>query len=395
MSHRLISRSADLKRLRDEGYHIDVRHGHLLVRDVPYVDASRRVRRGTLVAPLALADGQTTSKPPRHVVHFIGDQPCENDGSEIGGIKLSVGNQQLAPGIIAERSFSNKPRGGYPDYYAMMTRYIEIISAPAASLDPAATAQTEPPYATADGDESPFAYIDTASSRAGITEMAERLALGRIAIVGLGGTGGYILDQVAKTPVREIHLYDGDAFSSHNAFRAPGAASLCALGERLSKVAYWKRVYSEMHMGIEAHETYVTAENVGEFAGMDFVFICIDKGVPKRLLFDLLEREDVPFIDVGLGVTLDQKDRLAGQVRTTTSTTEDRQTARAHVSFDNRDGEDVYDQNIQVADLNMLNAALAVIRWKKHFGFYRDLEGEHNSVYVIDGNHLPHGKTDR
>lgn len=390
MSRQLINRSPDLKRLRDEGYHIDVRHGHLLVRDVPYVNAGRHVQRGTLVAPLAVANGQTTSRP-KHVVHFIGDQPCERDGSEIRGIKLSVGDKTLAPGITAGRSFSNKPRGGYPDYYAMMTRYIEIISAPAASLDPMATAQTEPPYATADGDASPFVYIDTASSRAGITGMAERLALGRVAIVGLGGTGGYILDQVAKTPVREIHLYDGDVFSSHNAFRAPGAASLDLLGERLSKVAYWKRVYEQMHTGIEAQEAYVTAENVGELAGMDFVFICIDKGAPKRLLFDQLEKESVPFIDVGLGVTLDQGDLLAGQVRTTTSTPADRQTARANISFENRDEEDIYDQNIQVADLNMLNAALAVIRWKKHFGFYRDLEGEHNSVYVIDGNHLPHG----
>lgn len=37
---------------------------------------------------------------------------------------------------------------------------------------------------------------------------------------------------------------------------------------------------------------------------------------------------------------------------------------------------------------NALNAAMAVIRWKKLCGFYLDLEGEHHSVYVIDGNHL-------
>jgi hypothetical protein len=41
-----------------------------------------------------------------------------------------------------------------------------------------------------------------------------------------------------------------------------------------------------------------------------------------------------------------------------------------------------------VADLNALNAALAVIRWKKLFGFYSDLEEEHHSVYVIDGNSI-------
>ena len=38
--------------------------------------------------------------------------------------------------------------------------------------------------------------------------------------------------------------------------------------------------------------------------------------------------------------------------------------------------------------LNALNAALAVIRWKKHRGFYLDLGREDRSTYTIDGNHM-------
>ena len=49
---------------------------------------------------------------------------------------------------------------------------------------------------------------------------------------------------------------------------------------------------------------------------------------------------------------------------------------------------DEYEQNIPIADLNMLNATLAVIRWKKLFGFYSDLDHEFSSMYTIDGNHL-------
>ena len=33
-------------------------------------------------------------------------------------------------------------------------------------------------------------------------------------------------------------------------------------------------------------------------------------------------------------------------------------------------GDALYDQNIQIADANALNAILAVMRWKQHFGFY-------------------------
>jgi hypothetical protein len=58
------------------------------------------------------------------------------------------------------------------------------------------------------------------------------------------------------------------------------------------------------------------------------------------------------------------------------------------ISFPTLAGEDDYSSNIQIADLNALNATLAVIRWKKHFGFYRDLDREHHSTYTIDGNML-------
>ncbi|MGB7493085.1 MAG: hypothetical protein WBW05_01660, partial [Candidatus Acidiferrum sp.] len=51
-------------------------------------------------------------------------------------------------------------------------------------------------------------------------------------------------------------------------------------------------------------------------------------------------------------------------------------------------GDDDYNRNIQIADLNALNAALAVIKWKKLFGFYRDLKFEHHSQFSIDTNLL-------
>ncbi len=81
---------------------------------------------------------------------------------------------------------------------------------------------------------------------------------------------------------------------------------------------------------------------------------------------------------------------LAGQLRVPTSTPEQREHIRARnrIPFADDDADKPYAQNIQIADLNALNAALAVVKWKKLCGFYRDLEGEHLSVYEVDGNHL-------
>jgi len=47
-----------------------------------------------------------------------------------------------------------------------------------------------------------------------------------------------------------------------------------------------------------------------------------------------------------------------------------------------------YDNNIQIADLNVLKAVLAVIEWKKFYGFYADDEHELFATYTIVANQL-------
>jgi hypothetical protein len=82
--------------------------------------------------------------------------------------------QQLAPGLVVQHSFSNKPPNGYENYYEKMTRYIEVISAPAKALDPKADARTFKLIESSD-DGSVFRYFDTALSRAGIMPLSANL----------------------------------------------------------------------------------------------------------------------------------------------------------------------------------------------------------------------------
>ena len=56
MSRQPINRSPDLQRLRDEGYNIRHVHGHLVVWDVPYLDAARALQRGALISAVAQRD---------------------------------------------------------------------------------------------------------------------------------------------------------------------------------------------------------------------------------------------------------------------------------------------------------------------------------------------------
>src|SRR6185437_16361273 len=233
MSQRPINRSVDLKKLRDEGYDLEVRSGCLLVKGVPYVNSRKQIARGILVIKLVLANDQT-GRPDTHVAYFSGEHPCNADGSEIEKIKHGSNAHSLAEGVPVNHSFSAKPKpaDSYPDYYAQVTTYVAILSGPAQSIDAAVTAKTFPVITPDNDSDEPFNYTDTASSRAEIVAVTKKLALPKIAILGMGGTGSYVLDLVAKTPAKEIHLYDGDTFYQHNAFRSPGAPSGEELGSK-------------------------------------------------------------------------------------------------------------------------------------------------------------------
>jgi len=388
MSAGPFSLSQDLKRLRDEGYSVQIRGNLLILRGVPYVDGARQVRRGNLISPLVMA-GDVTRRPDNHVIWWDGAYPCNPDGAPIAALRHQDHPVDMGHGITACHGFSNKPPEGYVDYHQKMTTYVAVISGPATTLEPGINAR---PYAPPEPEEeSPFNYMDTASARAGIGALAERLAKDRVAIIGLGGTGSYVLDLVAKTPVPEIRLFDADEFLTHNAFRAPGAASLDELRDAPLKVEHFKGIYSRMHRGIVAHPVAITEANAHLLDGVTFAFISIDDGPSRRVVMNKLDAIGASYVDVGMGLELDG-DSLGGILRVTSSTPGKRDHVRAgRVDFADAGGGDVYASNIQVADLNALNAILAVIKWKKIRSFYRDLEREHHSTYTTDGNMLLNG----
>lgn len=386
MSRRPIARSPDLVRLLADGYHISIRHGHLVATKIPYVNAERQIKYGMLVAPLTLCN-DVAIQPADHTIMFGGEYPCDQHGKPIEAVRNNSEGLRIADDLIIQHKFSAMPSTGkHKDFYEKTVTYAAAISGPAQIINP--TVKPNPGgFVPADeAEDSIFNYMDTASPRAEITAVTAKLECRKVVIIGMGGTGSYILDQVSKTPIEQIHCYDGDIFAQHNAFRAPGAASGADLEAIMKKVDYYKAIYSRMHRGIVAHPYYVDASNIDELRDADFVFICIDDGHARRFIIGKLEEFGVSFIDVGMGIVLCD-DSLGGIVRTTASIPTAREHARKRVSLSNtEDDKNEYNKNIQVADLNALNAALAVIKWKKLRGFYVDLEKEHHSTYTIDGN---------
>lgn len=376
MSREPISRREDLQRLVAEGYELEVRSGHLVLHRVPYVTSKRAVKYGQLVCPLV-----ETGPPPDHTMYFAGEYPCDDTGAPIEALRNNSTRVELAEGLWADHYFSAKPFGGaYPDYYRKLTHYAQVIGRCARRIDPSAVVRAGRLVLSEDLND-PLVFMETASSRAGITRLNERLSGDSIGIVGLGGTGSYILDYVSKTRVSEIHLFDGDRFQQHNAFRAPGSTTTDELEGRPTKAQLYSERYAKMRGGVVAHEFDVDTDNVDVLRDLDFVFVAVDDNETRGWLLAALDRMRMPFVDVGMGIE-NTDGKLLGIVRT--NFCEKLNSSAAQRGEPGLPDVGEYERNVQIVELN---AALAVIRWKKHREFYPDLGNESRSTYTIDGNH--------
>ena len=206
----------------------------------------------------------------------------------------------------------------------------------------------------------------------------------RVAIVGLGGVGLWILDLMSKTYVNEIRIWDGDAIEGRNLLRAPGWASQDAIGK--NKAQYFGEHYQQMRKGITIHAEYWQADDHSDaFQDLDFVFVAIDKEETRTALCERLEQMRIPFIDVGMGIELKK-----GQVRGSCQvflTGEDPGRWRIGIPTVEGAGEkDYYD--LQLADMGALNAALAVGTWRRHIGQYEAEEKDWLIRYLMESNDL-------
>ena len=224
--------------------------------------------------------------------------------------------------------------------------------------------------------QNPFKIPNTFEARAAIGPVQDRIREQRIGIIGLGGTGAYVLDLISKTPVVDIHLVDADHVNWHNYMRAPGAPTReeieAAYKARPLKVDYYFSKYSSFRDGIHAHPVLLDdLTKLTEFLSknpVDFAFVCIDQrkdsDSPRQdVVYSALSEAGIPFIDSGVSITLEG---IAVRGAVTTS-------AYAAGSMEWKDaipnvrveGAMLGYRNVQLPEVNALAASLAVMEWRR------------------------------
>ncbi|SMG42688.1 ThiF family protein [Marivirga sericea] len=386
MSLLQINHNPDLKQLRNDGYEITIKGGHLCVHHIPYVSPSGMILYGMMISKLDLISNLKIGKPNTHVAYFSGEAPCDGKGSILN--KIVIGSQkQVFDGIEVNHTLSSKPGPqGYLNQYEKVVAYVRLIEAQAQSIDPKVTARTFKVMIDDGSEDQHFMYPDTNSSRANIEELNDKFTNQNIAIIGLGGTGSYVLDAVSKTRVNSIGIFDGDQMKVHNAFRSPGAYSIDDLNMFEKKVNILYKTYSNISKVIQPYPEFISEDNINKLDRYSFVFVCVDDADSRKLISTYLIDKGIPFIDVGMGV-LKVNNQLIGMVRTTLVTREYHDHTKDRLPLTQVDNND-YNDNIQICELNMLNAAKAVIKWKKFSLFFQDLLLEHHSVYSINDSML-------
>lgn len=385
MFRNLVSHNSDLERLVKKGYAVAFDStNHLVVRDIPYVDATRELKWGAFVTKLVFVDLEHVQQDDHQVFfagsvpHGLGGQPIPNLAGGPTSLHLSDRSQD----VVVERSFSNKPRvaQAFSDFFEKIESYTRIISGPAIEKF-----QVSPLTFRAVLDENEadpvFKFYDTLTSRAEIGNYAVKLEDDVVAIIGLGGTGSFILDFMARSRVKAIRGFDGDSFHVHNAFRAPGKTNRKEFGK--SKTQVLKGRYGNFRRGIKLHNLYVDDSCDDQFTGVTFAFVCVDKGSSRLAIINLLIRLRIPFIDVGLGLNR-KPDGLTGLVRTTYFPVEKAARVRDAGLVELQDQpDDIYHSNIQISELNALNAAMAVIKYKQIRGFYGQTLPEEHLLFNV------------
>lgn len=384
----LANHNPDIQKLLERGYALRLDGSYLVVMDIPYLDANGDLQVGAFVSVLIFADQNHVSQED-HRIFFAGNVPYGLDNTPVPNLGGSAdANITLVKtDIVVTRWFSNKPmtqfgrpRDGFADHYEKIEHYTKLISGPAIEKYGAS------PYTFAvDNDvisDSVFKYHDTLTSRAEIGDLTAAFKDEVIAIIGLGGTGSYLLDFLAKTPVKEIRAFDGDRYHIHNAYRSPGAVQDEDWDKPKAQV--YARRYENFRHGLHLHQKYIDRTSQADLDGVSFVFVCVDKGEARKEIFDLLEELGLPFIDVGLGLNRKQGP-LAGTIRSTYySATKAAEVREMGWAEEAGLPDDEYRRNVQIAELNALNAAIAVIRYKQIKGFYVEASQPDHLLLGID-----------
>lgn len=144
-----------------------------------------------------------------------------------------------------------------------------------------------------------------------------RIAGLRVGIVGLGGTGSQVGQQLAHLGCAEVLLADHDRVESTNLPRLAGAA-WWDVPLRRRKTAIARRLFHRVspHTKVQLLDSLRSAGTLEALQTVDIIIGCVDNDGARLILSELAAAHLVPYLDIGVGIepTADGANAIGGRI---------------------------------------------------------------------------------
>lgn len=127
----------------------------------------------------------------------------------------------------------------------------------------------------------------------------------RVGIVGVGGTGSCVLEQLIRLGVGTIYISDGECFESSNVNRVYGSR---VIDDAVPKIKIAQRLAADIGLGtkIELIDKAISYQSaLKKFRNCDIVFGCTDDELGRSLLNAFAIYYYVPVFDMGVKIDSD------------------------------------------------------------------------------------------
>ena len=132
------------------------------------------------------------------------------------------------------------------------------------------------------------------------SEGQQKLAATRVTIVGLGGLGSHVAQQLAYLGVRDYRLLDFDIVTDSSLNRLIGATD-ADVAAQTKKIAVATRMIQSINPGasVDPVDAKIDAlEATPAIAGADVIFGCLGRDLPRLQLTESCSRQAKPLFDL-------------------------------------------------------------------------------------------------
>jgi molybdopterin/thiamine biosynthesis adenylyltransferase len=167
-------------------------------------------------------------------------------------------------------------------------------------------------------DGAPIPHVFDRQVRSFGKDVQRILSALHVGVVGLGGTGSPLAEQLVRLGVGALTLFDEDRFEDTNVNRIY-ASTLELVG--VEKVFIAKQHLDRIGLGtsIRAIPEHITFEHSArELRNCDVIFGCTDKQIPRAVLMQLAGLYNLPVIDLGVRIDSQNETILGVHGRVTT-----------------------------------------------------------------------------